>query len=187
MKLTTDQGELLLKIARQQISALLNGDKKVERQSFESEQWLFEPGAVFVTLTIKGELRGCVGSLEAYRPLINDLLEHAANSAFHDTRFYPLTLPELEQIDIEVSLLSPREEVCYQDPGELQKLIRPGTDGVYLTLGNRGATFLPQVWEQLPDFNSFFAHLCQKAGLSHDALYRLHPKIEVYQVQKFLE
>jgi len=187
MHLSAEQGQLLIKIARQQITALINNDKKIDRNSFVSDKWLFEPGAVFVTLTIDGQLRGCVGSLEAYRRLISDVIEHAGNSALHDTRFYPLTLQELEMIKIEVSVLSPRVEISYQDPAELKQIIRPGIDGVYLTLGNRGATFLPQVWEQLSDFNSFFAHLCQKAGLNPDSLFRLHPKIEIYQVQKFLE
>jgi len=187
MNLLKEQGQLLLKIARQQITRLLHKDKKLDLQVYLTEKWLLEPGAVFVTLTINCELRGCIGSMEAYRPLLTDLLEHAANSAFKDTRFYPLTLEELDHINIEISVLTPRQEVTYQSATELKHKVRPLIDGVYLSSGRHAATFLPQVWEHLPDFHSFFAHLCQKAGLQPDSLIKEHPKVEIYQVQKFSE
>lgn len=187
MELSKKQGNILLTIAREKINNVLNDKSDFDMQNYQSEKWLFDYGAVFVTLTIDDQLRGCIGSLAAYRPLINDLLEHAQNAAFNDTRFYPLNKAEFALVSIEVSVLSPRKEVTYQTAEDLKRIIRSGIDGVYLTLGRHGATFLPQVWEQLPDFNDFFSHLSVKAGLKADAIFREHPKIEIYQVQKFEE
>ena len=184
-RLTEDQGKLLLKIARERIAALLAGVNRFDSAPYQQEKWLFEPGAVFVTLTINGELRGCIGSLEAYRPLFNDLTGNAGNAGFRDPRFAPLTYSEFKQTKIEVSVLTPRQTLEYKDAAELKKKLRPGTDGVYLTHDGYGATFLPQVWDELPDFEDFFHHLCRKAGLSVECIQHGQAKIEIYQVQKF--
>jgi len=142
--------------------------------------------ASFVTLTLEKQLRGCIGSIIAHRPLIDDLISNARSAAFHDPRFSPLNKDEFSKISIEVSILTDPHEVEYQNRIDLAQIIRPGIDGVILRLGNYQATFLPQVWEELTDFESFFTHLGVKAGLGSDPL-AYHPDIYTYQVQKYKE
>ncbi len=141
---------------------------------------------MFKPIPINGRLRGCIGSIIAHRPLIDDLISNAQSAAFHDPRFSPLTESEFERIRIEVSLLTHPEAVAYKDREGLSKIIRPNIDGVILRLGNQQATFLPQVWEELTDFDDFFAHLGLKAGIGHDPL-SFHPEIYTYQVEKHKE
>lgn len=126
---------------------------------------LADPAATFVTLTQDGQLRGCIGSLEAHRPLSQDVAENAASAAFRDPRFSPLVQDELARTRIEVSLLEKPEALEFKDEEEALFRLRPGLDGVILTHGNRRATFLPQVWESLPDPERFLAQLKLKAGL----------------------
>ena len=149
---------------------------------------LEEKGASFVTLTKgnKERLRGCIGSLEAWRPLYKDIISNARAAALEDSRFTPLRKEELPQIKVEVSILTRPKEVDYTDREDLKKKIRPGTDGVILRHWFHRATYLPQVWEQLPDFDLFFLSLCEKAGLEKNCLDR-HPTIQVYQVRKYKE
>jgi AmmeMemoRadiSam system protein A len=142
--------------------------------------------ASFVTLTLDKQLRGCIGSIIAHRPLIDDLISNARSAAFHDPRFSPLSKDEFSKISIEVSILTDPLEVEYQNRVDLAQIIRPNIDGVILRLGNYQATFLPQVWEELTDFESFFTHLGVKAGLGSDPL-AYHPDIYTYQVQKYKE
>lgn len=143
--------------------------------------------ATFVTLTLNGQLRGCIGSLIAHRPLIDDLISNAQSAAFHDPRFLPLTLEEFNHTHIEVSLLSEPKRLSYADEADLKSKIHVNEDGVILQLGdNHQATFLPQVWEELNDFESFFAHLGMKAGIGSDPLV-YHPEIFTYQVEKIKE
>lgn len=184
MLLSESEGNLLIQIARDNIKSVLESGKKLDKNSYK-QPFLQNNGAVFVTLEKHGELRGCIGSLEAYRPLIIDLLEHSYNAAFRDPRFNPVAKNELSDLSVEVSVLAPREKIEYSDFEDLKTKIVPNEDGIYLTEGFNSATFLPQVWEQLPDFESFFAHLCLKAGLSHDSMQTSKPKIERYKVQKF--
>jgi AmmeMemoRadiSam system protein A len=129
---------------------------------------LSRPGATFVTLTQNGQLRGCIGSLEAYRSLAVDVAENAVAAAFHDPRFAPLTSEELARTHVEVSLLEPSESMDFINEADAIARLRPGIDGLILTLGNRRATFLPQVWESLPDPRRFMAQLKLKAGLPAD-------------------
>ncbi len=147
---------------------------------------LAEPGAAFVTLRRNGRLRGCIGSILPRRPLIEDVIQNARAAAFRDPRFPPLRAGELEGLDVEVSVLSAPAPLPYADEADLRRKIRPGVDGVILRLDGRQATFLPTVWEQLPDFSAFFSHLCRKAGLPGDCL-RLHPEILVYQAEEIRE
>lgn len=126
---------------------------------------LSSPGASFVTLTQDGQLRGCIGSLEAHRPLAQDVAENAIGAAFRDPRFAPLAEAELRDTRIEVSLLSAAEAMTFDDERDALDQLRPGLDGLILTHGNRRATFLPQVWESLPDPQQFMSHLKLKAGL----------------------
>ncbi len=145
---------------------------------------LKENGASFVTLNQNSKLRGCIGSLEAKRPLIEDIISNAKSAAFRDPRFAKLTQEELCVTDIEVSVLTKPKFVEYSNIEDLKSKIDPNIDGVILKLNSNQATFLPQVWEELPEFESFFGHLLSKAGLPADS-FKNHPKILTYQVEKF--
>ena len=175
---------VLLKLARESIEEVLEAQNTIDRDALVKEYpVLGEKMATFVTLTIGGELRGCIGSLVAQRALVDDIIHNAKAAAFQDPRFAPMTTSEYLHAVVEVSLLTPPEELSYDDIDDLKSKIRPGIDGVILVLGGRQATFLPQVWEQLPEFELFFAHLGQKAGIGADALQH-HPQIFTYQVEK---
>ncbi len=145
---------------------------------------LSKDGASFVTLTQNGKLRGCIGSLEARRPLIEDIIANAKSAAFRDPRFSKLPQEELHVTDIEVSVLTAPELLEYSNVEDLKKKIRPKIDGIILKLNSNQATFLPQVWEELPEFESFFGHLLSKANLPTDS-FKNHPTIYTYQVSKY--
>ncbi|MBT1160884.1 AmmeMemoRadiSam system protein B [Bifidobacterium sp. SO1] len=127
---------------------------------------LNQPGASFVTLTKHGRLRGCIGTIEAYRPLGRDIAEHAIDAAVHDPRFRPVSADEYPDISVEVSVLSEPESMRVPSRAALEAMLKPGRDGLILDDG-RGhrATFLPQVWAELPDSHEFVSHLLRKAGL----------------------
>lgn len=172
-----------LKIAREAIASKFDGSDVNKDTYLNQYPTLGVQKATFVTLTLHGQLRGCIGSLIAHRPLIDDLISNAQSAAFHDPRFSPLTLAEFQIVTIEVSLLSEPHLLGYNDIADLKSKIRINEDGVILRYGNNQATFLPQVWEELNDFESFFAHLGMKAGLGSDPLH-CHPEIYTYQVEK---
>ncbi|OHC67221.1 MAG: AMMECR1 domain-containing protein [Rhodocyclales bacterium GWA2_65_20] len=147
---------------------------------------LDEPGATFVTLTQHGELRGCIGSLEAWRPLDTDIRANARAAAFRDPRFPPLAREELPATCVEVSLLTPAEPIAFADEADALRQLRPGIDGVIFECGGRRATFLPQVWESLPEPNLFLAHLKRKAGFAPD-FWADGVKLHRYGVRKWKE
>jgi AmmeMemoRadiSam system protein A len=134
----------------------------------EDAIWLQESGACFVTLTQQGQLRGCIGTLEARRSLIVDVKANAVSAAMHDPRFKPLTVAELTVTAIEVSVLSPMQALRFDSEADALAQLRPGIDGVVLEFDRYRSTFLPQVWEQLPKVSEFMAHLKHKAGLPVD-------------------
>ncbi|WP_457593007.1 AmmeMemoRadiSam system protein A [Hydrogenimonas sp.] len=180
-------GELLLRIAREAIASAFGLAPEIDKEALTAKYpELGKEQATFVTLTIDGRLRGCIGSIVPHRPLIDDLVANARAAAFEDPRFAPLTREEFEKADIEVSLLTVPQPLEYEDVEDLRRKIVPGRDGVILQLDGRQATFLPQVWEELNDFDLFFAHLCQKAGLPQNCL-AYHPQIYTYRVEKFRE
>jgi len=127
--------------------------------------WLDTPGAAFVTLTQQGALRGCIGSLTAYRSLREDVAANAVNAAVRDPRFPALTADELPDTHIEVSVLSAPEPYPFTDRADALSRLRPGVDGLTLEYGNHRGTFLPQVWDSLSEPDEFLAHLVRKAGL----------------------
>lgn len=129
---------------------------------------LRERRATFVTLEKQGALRGCIGMLEACRPLIEDVAANAYAAAFEDPRFPPVSAGEADELALHISVLSPPEPVAFTDEQDLLSSIRPGTDGLIIQAGMRRGTFLPSVWEQLPDVSSFWTHLKLKAGLPTD-------------------
>lgn len=142
--------------------------------------------ATFVTLSQNGELRGCIGSLEAWRPLLSDVQENARNAAFRDPRFEPLSEAELLITRVEVSLLTPAEPMTFGCEAEALAQLRPEIDGVIFIAGHRRATFLPQVWQQLPQPDQFMAQLKQKAGLPAD-YWGANIQLERYTVSKWKE
>ncbi|HET9043356.1 MAG TPA: AmmeMemoRadiSam system protein B [Burkholderiales bacterium] len=175
-------GRALLGLARGAVGeALGNGSVAIP-----DEPWLKEKRATFVTLNQDGKLRGCIGSLQPTRALGEDVVANAANAALADRRFSPLKPDELSSIEMEVSLLSAPTLVQFADANELMAQLRPGTDGVILAADGRRGTYLPQVWEQLPDPVQFLASLKQKAGIPADT--RLtRCQVWRYQVRKWRE
>jgi uncharacterized protein len=186
--LTQEERRQLLTLARYSVVAAASQVPLPEIDPGQFSPRLFEAGASFVTLTeANGDLRGCIGALEAYQPLVMDVREHAAAAAMDDFRFFPVQPDEVERIHIEISCLTPPQTLEYTDPGELPRLLRPNVDGVILRDGSRRATFLPQVWEKLPDPESFLAHLCQKMGAPSNLWKRKKLTVEIYQVEEFQE
>ena len=177
-----ERGEVLLPIARAAISHAL----KVVYSADESASWLKEHGACFVTLTQHGQLRGCIGSLQARQPLLADVKDNAVAAALHDPRFSPLTARELDVTDIEISLLSATEPMAIRDEQDALAQLRPHIDGIVLEAGYHRATFLPQVWEQLPEPRTFMAHLKHKAGLPA-SFWSSDVKLSRYTVTKWRE
>lgn len=185
--LTPEEGHQLLKIARQALESCVRNQPRPLLEPASLLPGLKEPGASFITLTIGGELRGCIGALEAYQPLAQDVQEHAAAAALEDFRFPSVRPEELPSIHIEVSRLTPPQPLEYVDAADLLARLRPGVDGVILQDGARRATFLPQVWEKIPDTASFLNHLCQKMGASSDWWRHKKLKVFTYQVEEFHE
>ncbi len=144
---------------------------------------LNEQKATFVTLKLDGKLRACMGSLIAHRTLYNDLIYNARAAAFSDPRFSPLSKEEFEKIDIEISILSKAKPLEYSDFEDLENKLIPNKHGVIIELEGKRATFLPQVWEELPTFSDFMVHLCQKAGLNPSNL-PAFPNIWIYETSK---
>lgn len=146
--------------------------------------WLEDPAATFVTLHLHGELRGCIGSLDARRTLYEDVTRNAHAAAFEDPRFPPLGADELPAVDIEVSVLTVPQPLRFSSEADALSQFRPGVDGVIFQCGRRRATLLPQVWEQLPEPREFLRHLKMKAGLPADLLAD-GLELSVYQVVRF--
>lgn len=174
---------ILLEIARAVIASHFKGETVERATLLKREPELTHNGACFITLTKNGKLRGCIGSLEAQRCLLDDVIANAHAAAFDDPRFPALQERELAEVQIEISLLTPSTPVDYRDEEDLKTKITPHRDGVVLQLQEHRATFLPQVWQQLPSHELFFSHLCRKAGLSPEAMAQ-HPRIATYRVEK---
>lgn len=146
--------------------------------------YLQQHGASFVTLEIKRQLRGCIGTIEAYRPLGEDLIENAAAAALHDPRFPPLSATEYPETTIKLSILTTPEPMQFDSEIDLLRQLLPGMDGLILSEGARRGTFLPSVWEQLPNPADFLNHLKQKAGLSID-YWSDTLQVERYRTEQF--
>ena len=177
-----ERGELLLGIARSAIARQLGR----EHPPHADAPWLKEPGATFITLMQSGRLRGCIGSLHAHRPLLEDVRANAVAAAFRDPRFKPLRADEFETTDIEVSLLSALEPLHFADERDALGRLQPGVDGLVFQYGHHRSTFLPQVWEQYREPQEFVAHLKYKAGLPPD-FWDAEVKLHRYTVSKWRE
>jgi len=176
----------LLRLARSAIEAKLVKDVKVERPE-EPSLILKESRGCFVTLHKYGQLRGCIGTIEPICPLAECVEKNAQNAAFRDPRFPCLGAEELPEIDIEVSILSVPERLRFRDGDDLKRQLRPNVHGVILSRGMHRSTFLPQVWEQLPDREQFLEHLCLKGGMPANAWKDPATSVEVYQAEVFGE
>ena len=186
-RLFPEEKKIMLQIARQTILAASQNEPLPEVDPKDYSKRLQANGASFVTLTRKGELRGCIGAIEAYQALILDVIEHAAAAAMDDYRFPQVRPSEVPMLEIEISVLTPSKQLNYSQPEELLSLIRPGIDGVILRDGIAKATFLPQVWEKLPETDEFLTHLCLKMGSSSDLWRRKVLNVQTYQVEEFSE
>ena len=184
-------GQSLIKLARQTIMQRLglkiSGKELDLAVSAVKDETLKARCGTFVTLKIAGNLRGCIGSLTATESIVDGVKRNAVNAAFHDPRFSPLTVEEIEDVDIEISILTKPQPFKYIDSADLISRLRVNVDGVILQKKRAGATFLPQVWEQLPRPEMFLSHLCVKAGLSANAWENTRLEISTYQVQYFEE
>lgn len=187
MTLSPEDRRFLLHLARQTIAHALEGKSPPPVDLKAVSEDLRRMGASFVTLTIDGELRGCIGSIEPRRPLVLDVQENALAAAFRDPRFWPLNREEFDRVRIEISVLTVPKPLAFKDGNDLVAKLRPHVDGVIIERGWHRATFLPQVWEKLPDPREFLAHLCIKAGLPSDDYMRPGLKVYTYQVEKFEE
>ena len=178
----TELGAVLLRLARAAIGEKL-GQPGTDAASHAR---LHEPGATFVTLTQQGDLRGCIGSLEAHRALLDDVRENARAAAFRDPRFAPLAFEEFEFTSVEVSLLTPAAPMAFRDEADFMAQLRPGVDGIVFQFGRHRSTFLPQVWESLPEPAQFMQQLKRKAGLPPNFWHET-VSISRYEVTKWKE
>ncbi|WP_456372266.1 AmmeMemoRadiSam system protein A [Thiolapillus sp.] len=163
--LNPQQRKTLLEIARASIMNGLRAGAPLAVNPDDFDPALQEQRASFVTLNIQGQLRGCIGHLEAIQPLVRDVTQNAYSAAFSDPRFAPLRSREFDQLSIHISVLSPARPLQFDSEADLLRQLRPGVDGLILEEGPYRGTFLPSVWEQLPSPELFLAHLKQKAGL----------------------
>ena len=176
------RGAVLLPIARAAISTALGQAQHAN----EEAAWLQEPGACFVTLTQRGQLRGCIGALQPHRSLLADVKANAVAAALQDPRFRPLPQAELGHTRVEVSVLSPMQAMHFDSEAQALAQLQPGVDGVVFEYQGHRSTFLPQVWEQLPSAREFMAHLKQKAGFRPD-FWADGVRLQRYAVDKWQE
>jgi AmmeMemoRadiSam system protein A len=179
----------LLNLARNTIKTFLLSKQspKIDEKNLPSPQLLEKRGSFVSLHTLEGDLRGCIGKIYGEKKLYQDIIDNAISSAFYDPRFSPLTLPELNQIKIEISILTQPNKIDYQNTQELLKKITIGKDGIILKKDGQTATFLPQVWEQLPKKTDFLSHLSLKAGLYSNSWQETDTEFYKYQVKKFSE
>jgi len=183
MLCNTDR-QALLNLARESIQfGLTHGQPlAVKKQTYSTD--LQQPRASFVTLHKHGELRGCIGSLEAHQALVNDIANNAFNAAFRDPRFPPLQANEFEQLHIHIEILTPPEPIQFNSEQDLLKQLQPGEDGLILSEGTHRGTFLPTVWESLPQPEQLLFHLKNKAGLPGD-YWSDNMKVQRYHTESF--
>ncbi len=183
--LSEREKQILLDLADQSIVAAVHQDRlpRVDLDSLPDR--LQQPGASFVTLTINGLLRGCIGTLKHEFSLAQDVVLRACAAATDDPRFPPLQTDEIEDTDVEISVLSTPQPLEYNAPDEIPNLLVPGRDGVTIVQGLNKATFLPQVWEKVDGPEHFLTMLCQKARLPAEAWKRGELEISTYRVESF--
>ncbi|MCC6932364.1 MAG: AmmeMemoRadiSam system protein B [Deltaproteobacteria bacterium] len=186
-ELTESDKQYLLKFARETIETYVKTKKKPEVNEAELSRVMLTNRACFVTLNKHGQLRGCIGDLQAYRPLYESVLNNAIAAASTDPRFSPVTEAELKDIEIEISALTVPKSYKNEGPEKFLAFLTPGKHGLILSQRGRRATFLPQVWESLPRKEDFLAHLCMKAGLAADCWKQSDTQFQIYEVVSFEE
>lgn len=184
--LTKEEGAYLLALARKTIEGKLFENELPEDEGELSEKYLEKRGT-FVTLNINSNLRGCIGHIIPQESLIEGIKINAINAAFRDPRFSPLSKEEWNSVKVEISILTEPQELEYSGSDDLLNKLRSEIDGVILKKGAYQSTFLPQVWDQLPDKKQFLTHLCLKAGLDGNEWERGELTVSIYQVQAFEE
>ena len=181
---TKEQKDIILQIAKEAIKdAVLNRDTIPKNELLQKYPWLKDERAVFVTINEFNNLRGCIGSIVAHRSLIDDIIHNAKSAALNDPRFKPVNKNELDNLEVEVSILTEPKPLPYTTIEDLKSKIKPNIHGVILEHNGHQATYLPSVWEQVSTFEDFFLSLCMKAGLNINCL-ELHPNIFVYEAIK---
>ena len=185
--LSINDKKILLTVAREAIARAVKNEQLQKIKLEEQSKLLRAYGASFVTLTKSGSLRGCIGTLEAKKPLIIDVQEHAVAAAIEDYRFPVVRKEELHLINIEISRLTPVYLLEYSTPEELISKLRVGMDGVLIKTNGRRATFLPQVWGKVPNPEQFLSKLCIKMGAMPDLWRERHIQVYTYQVEKIKE
>jgi uncharacterized protein len=186
-QLTSEEKQTLLRLAREALQQGVGGQTAPPLDLQGLTPALSADGASFITLTIDGNLRGCIGALEPYQPLAQDVREHAVAAALDDPRFPPVSPEEIDRIKIEISRLTLPKRVEYTDAEDLLYRLHPYVDGVIVRDGFLRATFLPQVWEKIPDKEDFMENLCYKMGAAPDLWRRKHLEVLTYQVEEFQE
>ncbi len=186
-KLSENDRIFLLSLARKTIECAVNHQPLPVWDQNQCSEALKSNGASFVTLTLGGHLRGCIGTLEAYQSLVDDVRDHARQAALEDYRFPPVTVEEVPLLHIEISRLTAPEPLSYERSEDLLKILKPGVDGVILKDGFRRATFLPQVWQQLPDPEEFLSQLCQKMSAPANLWRQKVLDVWIYHVEEFQE
>lgn len=184
---TPDERKFLLGLARKTIVAATSKSPVPHLADKDVPERLRASRGCFVTLTERGELRGCIGHIVPQKPLYKAVVDCATSAALEDPRFSPVQTDEVDKVHIEISVLTVPEPLDFRSPDDLLARLRPNRDGVVLSIGGRSATFLPQVWEQLPDKVEFLSHLSQKAGQPAAAWRRPQTKVMTYQVEAFQE
>ena len=182
-----DEKEYLLRLARQTVEEVVTTGRMPEIHSAGLSDDLRKPKGCFVTLKKNGELRGCIGHIRPQAPLYRAVMDNARSAALEDPRFPRVHPEELAGIEIEISVLTVPQPLPFSSPEDLLRKLRPHVDGVVLKTGPRSATFLPQVWEQLPEKETFLAHLAAKAGLPPTAWRNPGTEVQTYQVDAFKE
>ena len=185
--LTLEEQKTLLHLARTAMECGVKKEKLPRLDQTSLTPHLREDGASFVTLMMRGQLRGCIGALEPYQSLAEDVREHAVAAALEDPRFPAVSERELNDIQIEVSRLTRPVPLQYTDANDLLSKLRPHVDGVILRDGYHRATFLPQVWEKIPNPAEFLSNLCYKMGTPPDLWRTKHLDVLIYQVEEFQE
>ena len=186
-KLSRDDWNTLMRIASDSVYAAAHRRRPEPLQLELLPETLRQNGAVFVTLTKSGELRGCIGTILPVSPLVEAVAANARAAAFEDPRFEPVDETEFADLHIEISLLSVPERLDFTGRPDLESRLAASHPGVILQLGVRQATFLPQVWDELPDASDFLEALCHKAGLPADSLNRPELVVFTYTVEAFEE
>lgn len=184
MSYTAEQRDLLTQQAHAAIVSSFISRSDPPEFLDEANHWLQQHRACFITLKKSGVLRGCIGSLKATRPLLDDIWYNAQAAAFKDPRFPPVEEDEIPEISMEISVLSALQPLSVNSEAELLRTIRPGIDGLLIQEGLRKATFLPSVWEQLPEPDSFLERLKMKGGWAK-SYWSSEMEFYIYQVEKW--